>query len=311
MAGLQTTSFPYAFFEGEFVKIEEAKVSIMTNALQYGTGFFGGMRAYYNKEKKHLSVFRMEDHIKRFISSARIIGVSMSYDEKQMKEIFMKLIKMNNPKTDTYFRPFGYAGSTNLSPNLERDNNFEFALYMIPLGDYLPTDKGISVCVSSWRRVSDNAIPSRAKISGSYINSALAKLEASQRGFDEAIFLSEDGHVAEGSAMNLFVVRNGTLITPSFSENILEGITRRTVVKLAQDMGIPTVERVVDRTELYISDEAFFSGTGAQVAWISKIDDRTIGTGMRGPVTAKLQDMFFEVVKGNQKKYADWCTIIK
>ncbi len=311
MAALKTTSFPYAFFEGKYVKIEDAKVSIMTNALQYGTGFFGGMRGYYNKEKKFLSVFRMEDHIKRFLSSAQIIGVSMGYNEKQMKEIFLKLIKMNNPKTDTYFRPFGYAASTNLSPNLERDNNFEFTLYMIPLGDYLPTDKGLSVCVSSWRRVSDNAIPSRAKISGSYINSALAKLEASKQGYDEAIFLSEDGHVAEGSAMNLFVVRNGTLITPAFSENILEGITRRTIVKLAQDMGIPTAERVVDRTELYVADEVFFSGTGAQVAWISKIDGRTIGDGKRGEITGKLQDLFFEVVKGNKKQYADWCTIIK
>lgn len=311
MAGLQTTSFPYAFFNGKFVKIEDAKVSIMTNALQYGTGFFGGMRGYYNKEKKFLSVFRMEDHIRRFLSSAQVIGVTMNYDEKSLKEIFLKLIEMNKPETDTYFRPFGYAGSTNLSPNLERDNTFDFALYMIPLGDYLPTDKGLSVCVSSWRRVSDNAIPSRAKLSGSYINSALAKLEATKLGFDEAIFLSEDGHVAEGSAMNLFIVRNGTLITPSFSENILEGITRRTIVKIAEDLGIPTVERTVDRTELYVADEAFFSGTGAQVAWISKVDNRTVGTGKRGPITAKIQDMFFEIVRGNNKKYTDWCTIIR
>ena len=311
MAGLHTTSFPYAFFEGKFVKIEDAKVSIMTNALQYGTGFFGGMRGYYNKEKGFISIFRIDDHIKRFLTSAQIIGVSMTYSHEELKDIALKLMKMNNPKTDTYLRPFSYAGSTNLSPNLERDHTFDFALYMIPLGDYLPTDKGLSVCVSSWRRVSDNAIPSRAKLSGSYINSALAKLEASKHGFDEAIFLSEDGHVAEGSAMNLFIVRNGVLITPSFSENILEGITRRSIVKIAEDMGIQTIERVVDRTELYVADEAFFTGTGAQVAWINKVDDRIIGNGKRGAIASKLQDKFFEVVRGNDSKYAEWCTKIK
>lgn len=311
MAGLQTTAFPHAFFEGNYVKIEDAKVSVMTNALQYGTGFFGGMRGYYNKEQSYLSVFRMEDHIKRFLSSAQVIGVAMKYSHQELKDITMKLIEMNKPQTDTYFRPFAYAGSTNLSPNLERDNTFEYAMYMIPLGDYLPTNKGLSVCVSSWRRVSDNAIPSRAKLSGSYINSALAKLEASTRGYDEAIFLSDDGHVAEGSAMNLFIVRNGVLITPAFSENILEGITRRTIIKIAEDMGIPTMDRVVDRTELYVADEAFFSGTGAQVAWINKIDDRVIADGKRGPVTSKLQDTFFEIVRGKNDKYAEWCTKIQ
>lgn len=311
MAGLKTTYFPNAFFEGNYVKTEDAKVSVMTNALQYGTAFFGGMRGYYHKEKGFLSVFRVDDHIKRFLTSAQIIGVSMKYSHQQIKDITMKLIEMNKPQTDTYFRPFAYAGSTNLSPNLERDHTFDFAMYMIPLGDYLPTDKGLSVCVSSWRRISDNAIPSRAKISGSYINSALAKLEASTRGYDEAIFLSEDGHVAEGSAMNLFIVRNGVLITPAFSENILEGITRRTIVKIAEDMGIPTMDRVVDRTELYVADEAFFSGTGAQVAWINKIDDRIIADGKRGPITSKIQDTFFEIVRGNNQKYAEWCTKIK
>lgn len=308
MAALKTTSMPYAFLEGKIVKTENAKVSIMTNALQYGTGFFGGVRGYYNKEGKFLSVFRLDDHLTRFLTSARVIGVELEYSKKELHDIFVKLIAKNNPKTDTYFRPFGYAGSTNLSPNLDRDHTFSFALYMIPLGDYLPTNKGLSVCVSSWRRVSDNAIPSRAKLSGSYINSALAKLEASRNGFDEAIFLSEDGHVAEGSAMNLFMVRNGTLIAPAVTENVLEGITRRTIIKLAKDMGVPVVERSIDRTELYVADEVFFSGTGAQVAWIGKIDNRTVGNGKRGEITSKLQDTFFEVVRGNDSRYEAWCS---
>ena len=308
---MTNTSFPFSFFEGKIVKTEDAKVSIMTNALQYGTGIFGGVRGYYNKEKKFLSVFRIDDHLKRFKSSLKILGVDMNYSQADLKKILLDLTKKNNPQTDTYFRPFAYASSLNLSPNLERDGVFEFALYMIPLGDYLPTDRGISVSVSSWKRVSDNAIPSRAKISGSYVNSALAKKEAMSNGHDEAIFLSESGTVSEGSAMNIFIVRDGVLITPSKTQAILEGITRRSVIKLAEDLGFPIEERAIDRSELYVADEAFFSGTGAQISWISKIDHRQIGDGRMGPMTKKIRDLFFRVVRGDEKKYADWCTIIK
>lgn len=310
MSHLQTTSFPYAFFEGKVVPIEDAKVSIMTNAIQYGTGIFAGVRGYYNAEKGFISVFRLDDHIKRFLQSVKIIGVELNYTHEELKKITLDLIEKNQPKTDTYFRPFAYASSLNLSPNLDRDHLFEYALYMIPLGDYLPTDKGISVGVSSWRRVSDNAIPSRAKASGSYINSALAKREANQHGHEEAIFLNEAGHVAEGSAMNFFMVRDGVLITPPKSDDILEGITRRSIMQIAKDMNIPVEERSIDRSELYVADEAFFSGTGAQVAWISKVDSRTIGDGTMGPITEKVRDMFFRVVRGNEEMYSDWCTKI-
>lgn len=308
MSHLTTTSFPHAFFEGKVVPIEEAKVSIMTNALQYGTGIFGGIRGYYNKEKGFISLFRLEDHFQRFVNSLKVIGVSLEYSKEDLIKITVDLTKKNNPQADTYYRPFAYAGSLNLSPNLERDNTFAFAEYMIPLGDYLPTDKGISVMVSSWRRISDNAIPSRAKITGGYINSALAKKEANQNGHEEAIFLSEDGHVAEGSAMNFFMVRDGVLITPSKSSDILEGITRRTVLALAKDLGIPVEERTIDRSELYVADEAFFSGTGAQVSWIQKVDHRMVGNGTRGEITGKIQDLFFSVVRGNESKYDSWCT---
>ncbi len=310
MAHLKTESFPYAYFEGKIVPIEDAKVSIMTNALQYGTGIFGGIRGYYNPEKGFISLFRLEDHFQRFVNSLKVIGVSLEVSKEDLIKITLDLTKKNNPQTDTYFRPFAYAGSLNLSPNLERDNIFAFAEYMMPLGDYIPTDKGISVMVSSWRRISDNAIPSRAKITGGYINSALAKKEANQNGHEEAIFLSENGHVAEGSAMNFFIVRDGVLITPGKSEDILEGITRRTVLKLAKDLGIPVEERAIDRSELYVSDEAFFSGTGAQIAWIQMIDHRTIGDGKRGEITGKIQDLFFRVVRGNEPQYESWCTTL-
>lgn len=283
---------------------------IMTNALQYGTAVFGGIRGYYNKKDKYLSVFRIEDHYRRFLSSLKIIETHIPYDETELKKITLELVKKNMPATDTYMRPFAYAGSTNLSPNLERDQAFEFALYMMPLGEYLPVDKGLSAMVSSWRRISDNAIPARGKISGSYINSALARQEATKLGFDEAIMLTQDGHLSEGSAENLFIVRNGVLITPPVTDDVLEGITRRTILQVAKNLGIETLERSIDRTELYIADEAFFSGTGVQVAWIAKVDNRAIGDGKRGPITTKLQKLYFSIVYGEEKKYERWCTKI-
>ncbi len=304
-------SISYAFFNNSFVDVNDAKVSIMTNALQYGTGIFGGIRGYYNKEKGYLSVFRVEDHFKRFLSSLNVVGVGFPYAQDVLVTILKTLVEKNKPKTDTYFRPFAYAGSTNLSPNLMGDQVFQFALYMVPLGEYLPVDKGLKVGVSSWRRISDNAIPSRAKISGGYINSALARTEAEKHGYDEAIFLTQEGTVAEGSAENLFIVRDGVLITSAKTDDVLEGITRRTILQIASDLHVPTEERTIDRSELYISDEAFFSGTGVQVSWISEIDNRKVGNGNRGPLTAKIQDMFFSTVRGNEKKYSNWCTKLR
>jgi len=308
---MKTTGMPFAFFEGKIVPIEQAQVSIMTNALQYGTGIFGGMRGYFNKENGELNVFRVDDHLTRFLSSLKILGVEIEYSKEDLKKIFLDLIQKNKPDTDVYFRPFAYAGSLNLAPDLDRDSVFSFTLYMVPLGDYLPTNKGLSVGVSSWRRISDNAIPSRAKIAGGYINSALAKKEAHNGGYDEAIFLNEAGHVAEGSAMNIFLVRNGKVITPSVSEDILEGITRRSVMEIATGLGYEVIERVIDRSELYVADEVFFCGTAAQVAWISKVEGRIIGDGNQGEVSKKIQEVFFNTVRGKDKKYSSWLTTVK
>lgn len=301
----------YAFFNSSYVDIKDAQVSIMTNALQYGTGIFGGIRGYYNKKEGYLSVFRVEDHFKRFLTSLSIVGVKLDYSQSQLVSILKELVKKNAPKTDTYFRPFAYAGSTNLSPNLSGDPVFKFALYMVPLGEYLPIDSGLKVGVSSWRRIADNAIPSRAKISGGYINSALARAEAEKHGYDEAIFLTHEGTVAEGSAENLFIVRDGVLITSAKTDDVLEGVTRRTILQIASDLHIPTEERTIDRSELYVSDEAFFSGTGVQVSWISEVDNRKVGSGKRGPVTAQIQDLFFKIVRGKENKYKSWCTKLK
>lgn len=304
----KTNSFPFAYFEGTVVPIEKAHVSIMTNALQYGTAWFGGIRGYYNSRNKTVNLFRLDDHIKRFISSSKIIGVDFPFSQNQLKKIILDLTLKNRPETDVYFRPFAYASSTQLGPNLNKENKFEFALYMIPLGDYIPTTRGLKTYVTSWRRITDNSIPPRAKISGSYINSTLARKESADRGGDEAIFLTDDGYVCEGSAENIFLVRDGVLITPSHGSDILEGITRRTVIELSHDLKIPVVERPVNRTELYIADELFFTGTGAQIAWISEVDNRKVGNSLQGPVTKNLQKLFFEIVKGNNKKYSRWNT---
>jgi len=306
---MKVQSYPHAFFEGKFVNIEEAKVSIMTNALQYGTGFFGGIRAYYNKDEQVAYIFRLDDHIKRFISSSNILGCALAYDEKRLKEIVIELVTKNKPTGDSYLRPFGYVGNLELGPNLA-NTGLEFALYMIALDEYMPLGKGLNLMVSSWRRVPDAAIPSRAKISGAYINSALARKEATENGYDEAIMLRENGLVSEGSAENIFLVRGGELITPAASEGILEGITRRSVLQMAEDMGIPTHTRPVEKSELYIADEIFLTGTGCQVAWVQQIDKRRIGDGKIGPITEKLRQKFFGVVRGTDPDYSEWRTKI-
>ncbi len=311
MSAHSTKPFPYAFFGAMQTPIEKAQISIMSKVVQYGLGWFGGVRGYISTDKKTINMFRLEDHIKRFINSSKVLGVQIRYDAVQLKKIFLDLINSNQPQTDTYFRPFAYADSTELSPNFAQNSTFDFALYMVPLGDYIDTTKGNSVCVSSWRRVSDNAIPSRAKLAGSYVNSALAKQEAINNGFVDSIMLSETGKVTEGSAMNIFIVRDGKLITPCTTSDILEGITRNSVIQMARDMKIEVVERPIDRTELYVADEAFFSGTGAQVAWISEIDHRILSTGNIGPVTEKIQKKFFQVVRGEDPQYSSWLTRIR
>lgn len=304
---MKTEEFKFAFFKDKIVPIETAQISIKTNALQYGTAIFGGIRGYFTKDENACYIFRLDEHYERFLSSIKIIGVTFPYTKEQLKEITIELLKKNNQKTDTYIRPLAYAGSHALGPNFA-GVTFDFSIYMIPLGEYLPVSKGLSVMVSSWRRISDNAIPSRVKMSGAYANSALARKEAQDYGFDESIMLNEQGVVSEGSAENIFIVRNGVLITPSVSDDILEGIVRRSVLQLAADMGIPTEVRSIDRSELYIADEAFFSGTGVQIAWIGSIDKRVIGKGVRGEISAALQEKFFKIVRGQDPIYRAWST---
>jgi branched-chain amino acid aminotransferase len=265
------------------------------------------MRAYYNAKSKNLFLVRLEDHHARLRQSGRMLQMhwNMPYDE--FKEITLKLLREGDWRENCYLRPFIYKSELSLSPRLHNVED-KFALYAIPLNDYLDTTRGMRAAVSSWTRLSDNQIPARAKATGGYINSALAKSEALENGFDEAIFLDHRGFVCEGSAENIFLVRGGKLITPGTSSSILEGITRRTVIEIAADLGIETVERDISRTELYVADEVFFTGTGAQIAWIESIDRRQIAAGTIGPITEKLRKTFFAYASGEMPQYMKWLT---
>ncbi len=298
----------YAYFEGQFVPLDDAKISIKTHAFLYGTSVFEGIRGYWVPEQNTLSVFRMKEHYVRLLENSKIFYLTPELSVEDLEQITTELIQRNRPSQDMYIRPTLYKTGENITPTLEKTIT-DFCLWTTPLGNYLDLEKGLSVCVSSWRRLGDNQIPPRTKAGGAYMNTALAVTDARKMGFDDAIFLTAEGHVSEGSAMNLFLVRHGKLITPGDTQNILEGITRDTIVTLAKnELGMETESRVVDRTELYRADEAFFCGTGAQIAPITQVDLRPVGSGGIGPITRRLQSLYFDVVKGKLPQYASWCT---
>jgi branched-chain amino acid aminotransferase len=298
----------YAFFQGEIVPIEDAQISIMTHALHYGTGCFGGLRGYWNAEEEQLFVFRMGDHYRRFINSAKLLYMQLPYAAGDLVRLTLELLRREGYRQDVYIRPLAYKSSAIIGVRLH-DLDDDVVIFAIPFGRYVKKEEGARVTVSAWRRVDDNAIPARGKIAGSYANSALIKTDAYLKGFDEAIVLNQDGHVSEGSAENLFIIRDGVAYTPPVSANILEGINRRTHIQLLRDeLGIETVERPIDRTELLLADEVFFCGTGVQLVAIIEIDSFTIGSGEMGPVVSRLRKLFFDVVRGRVPKYRDWCT---
>lgn len=296
-----------SYFEGKIVPETEAKVNIQTHALQYGTSVFGGIRGYYNPESDNLFIFRLLDHFERLTNSARIMQLQNKQTKEELAEITLKLVKESGYRENIYIRPFIYTSALQLSPRFH-DVACQTAIYILQLNDYLDTQSGLTAAVSSWRRIDDNTIPTLSKASGGYVNSALAKSEAVQNGYDEAIFLDQRGMVSEGSAENLFLVRRGEIITPSIAGSLLEGITRRSIIQLAKDLGYNVVERDVTRSELYIADEVFFTGTGVQLAWVKEIDKRVIADGKIGPITQKLQDTFFDIVRGKNSQYKDWVT---
>ncbi len=296
----------HAFFEGKIVPVQEAKVSIMTHGFMYATSIFEGIRAYWNSEKKQMYILRLQDHLERMFDSMKVMHLEIKYSIEDLTRIIIDLLRRETFQRDVYIRITVYKSAQKIGVGLQNLPS-DICIFAIPFDDYYEGKDGLHTCISNWRRVEDNAIPARCKIVGAYSNSALSKADAVLTGFDEAIVLSESGSVSEGSAMNLFLVKNGQLITPDKTENILEGITRTCIMTLAQDnLNLKTECRIVDRSELYIADELFFTGTGAQVKPILSVDKRPIGNGKPGPLTTKLMDLYYSMAQGKIEKYKHW-----
>ncbi len=297
----------YAFFKGKVVPYSEAKVGVLTHTMHYGTGVFGGIRGFWNEDEQQLFVFRPKDHIRRFLDSSKMICMELPYTSDDLHKALIDLLRAENFRTNCYIRPLAYFSDEIIGVRLH-NLTAEVSIMAIPFGSYVSNEEGLHVTISSWRRVDDNMIPARGKVTGAYVNSALIKTDAQRAGFDEALVLNQDGHLSEGSAANTIIIRNGVAITPPITDNILEGITRRTVMALLRDeLNMEVVERSIDRTEVYLAEEAFYCGTGVQISAITKVDFRPIGTGRIGPVTTELRKLYFRVVEGRVPKYLHWC----
>lgn len=297
-----------AFFEGKIVPIDQAKISITNHTLHYGTGCFAGIRGYWNETQKQLYVFRLEDHYRRFLNSAQLLHSVIEYSNEQLQQVTLELLRREQWEQNVYVRPIAYKDEGVFRVWLH-DANDKVAIFSQPTGDYLPDVESLSVCVSSWRRVDDTAIPARGKVNGTYVNSALAKSDAMLSGFNEAILLNQDGHISEATAANFMMVRDGVLITPPITANLLEGVVRRSMVEIARDqLGVTVEQREIDRSELYMADEAFFCGTGVQMAAVGSIDHRVIGDGKKGPMTQALGKLFYNILIGEEPRYHHWVT---
>ena len=297
----------YAYFHKQFMPLSEAKIGVMTQSLHYGTAIFEGIRGNWNSEQQQTYLFRLKEHYERLHNGCRVLKINLSYSIDELSQITIELVKRCGFQEDIYIRPLAYKSSEALGVRLH-DLEDDFLAFVIPWGPYLDVDKA-KCGVSSWRRPDDNAIPPQVKITGLYINNALAKTEAIENGFDEAIMLTPDGYVSEGSGENIFLVIDGKLVTPASYNNILMGITRDTVIKLAQnELGIETIERPIDRSELYTAEECFLTGTAAHITPVAEIDRRNVGNGEIGEIASSLQKIYSQVIRGNNPKYLDWCT---
>jgi len=295
-----------AFFKNQFVPYSEAKIGVLTHAFNYGTAVFGGMRGYWNPEEEQLFVFRPIDHFRRFLNSARLLLMELNQTPESLTEITLDLLNRECYREDIYIRPIAYKADEIIGVRLH-DLQDEFTIVAIPFDRYIKNDTDVHATFSSWRRIDDNVIPARGKISGAYANSAFIKTDAARAGFDEALVLTQEGHVSEGSAMNVFIVRDGVVVTPPVTDNILEGITRRSAIELLKnEQGLSIVERPIDRTEVYLCEECFMTGSAAQIIAVTHVDYRPIGKGVMGPITAKLRTIFNDVIRGRVEKYRHW-----
>ena len=299
---------PFAFFRKQYVPLSEAKIGVMTHALHYGTACFEGIRGNWNADDEQLYLFRCREHFTRFLKSCKILKIDLPYSADDLCDIAVELVRRSEYRDDVYIRPLAYKSSEAFGVRLH-DLEDDFLIIVTTFGPYLDVSKGIRCATSSWRRISDNMIPPRGKICGAYVNNAFAKTEAIENGFAEAIMLTSNDHVSEGSGENIFVVTDSKLLTPPPTDAILIGITRETVIELAKnELGIDTVERHIDRSELYGADECFMTGTAAHVTPVVEIDNRKIGDGGVGRLTKQLQDLYFDIEFGRNKKYLSWCT---
>jgi branched-chain amino acid aminotransferase len=297
----------YAFFGGRVVPYSEAKVGILTHAMNYGTAVFGGIRAYWNDDEKQQFIFRPVDHFRRFLQSGKLLCMEIPYSAEELVASLTELMRKEGHQEDCYIRPLAYFCDEIIGVRLH-DLTTAVSIVSIPFGRYVANEEGMHVTVSSWRRVDDNVIPARGKIAGAYVNSAFSKTDALRSGFDEVLVLNQDGHISEGSAANFFLLRNGVWATPPITANVLEGITRRTIMQIMRDdLGWEVVERQIDRTEIYVADEAFLCGTGVQISAIARVDHRDVGTGKLGKSTARLRELYSDIVHGRMPKYRNWC----
>lgn len=297
-----------AYLDGQYLALAEARISIAAHVVNYGTGIFEGIRAYWNAAHEQLYLFRCREHFERMARSGRLLRIALPGSPDELVAITRELLRRNRFQTDVYVRPLAYKSGRVMKVALAgiRDG---FALYAFPVGAYLPVD-GLKAAVSSWRRIADNAIPARGKLTGAYLNTSLAVDEANVRGADEAIFLTDDGQVSEGGGANLFIVRAGELVATPVTADILEGVTRDCVLTLAREAGLSVVERPIDRTELYVADEVLFTGTGAQIAPCVSIDGRAVGSGKVGPVARTLAERYFAVARGDEAAHPEWRTAV-
>lgn len=292
---------PFAYFQNQFIPFNEAKISIATHALHYGTGAFGGLRAIPDPQNpKQILLFRLDRHCQRLSSSAKLLQYDLPADK--IEKIIVEFVQKNQPDKSCYIRPFVYNSGLGIAPRLHKIEK-DFFVYGLELGDYL-SPEGVSCRISSWYRQEDRSLPLRGKISGAYITSSLAKTEAVESGFDEAILLNSQGKISEASGMNVFVVRAGKLITPGFNQDILEGITRDSIITIAKDLGIETIERPVDRSELLIADEVFLSGTAAKISPVKRIENYELPT--TRPITSQLQEKLVAITENREPNYQDW-----
>jgi|TARA_B100001750_G_scaffold248445_1_gene279649 branched-chain amino acid aminotransferase len=294
----------YVWMDGKYISWKDANVPILTHAMHYGTAVFEGIRAYPSED--NLLVFRLKEHLERLVESCKILPLEHKFSVDDLEKAVLGLLKKNQLKESSYIRPIVYVGYGGIGLNFT-GFPINVAIAAFPFGKYF-TNPEIKVCISNWKRISDESMPPQAKASGNYLNSVMAKLDALRAGFDDAILLDSKSSVSEGTGENIFVIKNGEIVTPPTSASILVGITRSSIMKIAQDMGMEIKERDVSRVELYQADEVFFSGTAAEVTAIVEIDNRKIGTGKIGEITKKIRDSYAEIVIGNNEKYNNWLT---